>query len=133
MAVSAFNVRIVQALQDGTHNYVPVVPSGEVDTAWVQTRPLDLGSRWDKYIDAVVLDVEGAEESPALYLHLGWSARLSDPVTWLEPILLSQADEVVRVRFEGRYVKLKLEDRAVISRWKLNTIEFYGQAMRGRL
>lgn len=110
-----------------------LVPGAEV---WVETRPLDLGSsRRDKYIDAVVLEIEGAESfvSASLYVKELDRLRDEDEVSYGPAHPLGNVDEPIFLRLQSRYVQLKLVDEFPQARWKLTGIEFYGRPMRGRL
>jgi len=120
-------------LNGDTDTYTALVPGAEV---WVETRPLDLGSsRRDKYIDAVVLEIEGADSfvSASLYVKELDRLRDEDEVSYGPAHPLGNVDEPIFLRLQSRYVQLKIVDSFPQTRWKLTGIEFYGRPMRGRL
>jgi hypothetical protein len=127
-------VSIKRTQLDGTEDrFGALVPGAEV---WVETRPLDLGSsRRDKYIDAIVLEIEGAENFVSAQLYVKELDRLrdEDQVSYGPGQPLRDVDEPIFLRLQSRYVQLKLVDEFPQVRWKLTGIEFYGRPMTGRL
>ena len=125
---------IVKTRADGTIRRFPlIVGESQVE---VETVPLDLGSpRRDKYIDAIVLEIENADSFVDARVFVKQLDRIKDE-DWVDydsgHDLASAADPIF-VRLQTRYVQLKIIDAFPNCRWKLSAISFYGQPLRGRL
>ena len=117
----------------GPEQTLDVVQEGLADEAWVETRDMDFGSDDLKYVDQIVMKLEGAATLGSLFLRYATKDRLKDPIVWSERIPLLNVDEPIELRETARYFRVRLEDDFVRGRWKLTGISWFGKPVGGRM
>jgi hypothetical protein len=116
------------------------VQEGLSDEAWVETKDQDFGTDQMKYVDQVVVKLEGAAERGSLFLRVAAKDRMKEPTVWSQRYVLAGSDAPVnlvnqdgRPGITARYFRYRVEDDFVRARWKLTGIDSYGQVVGGRM
>jgi hypothetical protein len=126
---------------DGSPEQVlDVVQEGLSDEAWVETKDQDFGTDQQKYVDQLVVKLEGASDRGSLFLRVAVKDRMNEPTVWSSRYVLAGSDIPVnltrpdgRPGLTARYFRYRIEDDFVRARWKLTGIDTYGRVVGGRM
>lgn len=112
--------------------------------AWFETRDMEclyatrgeaaLADKFDKFLEAVLVEMETLGLMASVTIELGFKDRLTDTVEWQAPFSVSTGNAPVFGRWRSfRYVRLRVTDSSVSGRWKLSAIELLGRLDGGRM
>jgi hypothetical protein len=117
-----------------------IVQEGLSDEAWVETKDQDFGTDQMKYVDQIVVKLEGASDRGSLFFRYAVKDRMKEPTVWSPRYVLAGSDVPInlvnsagRPGVTGRYFRYRIEDDFVRARWKLTGIDTYGRVVGGRM
>lgn len=99
---------------------------------WIESKDLEFGTRWQKYIDTLVVELKNAGVTGAT-LKIGYRDRLEEPLQWTEPFSFGDEDPMHWTRITARYFRVRIDDDSPQTIWKLSALELFGQQSGGRL
>lgn len=125
-----FGIALIQkVLQNGRIVDLPVNAAGS-GTLYVETKDLDFGApQREKYVDAIVLDLQAPEEIPLFNMKVGTRNALKEAITWTDLGYLDFNNPTVKIRQTSRFWRFKFIDEAPVAKWKLSSIEVYGRVL----
>lgn len=99
---------------------------------WIESKDIELDTRDHKYIDTFCVELKDSGSTTAT-IKIGYRDRLEDPVEWTEAFPLSDLDNLFWTRLTARFFRVRIEDKAPETIWKLSALEFFGNRLKGRL
>lgn len=120
---------------------INVLTAFQGDEVFVQTKPIDFGTQFDKELEMLKFDITGRGNLTDLQCYVGYGQYLNDTFTLAGPFSLSGQDTTLwlpRDRTDPNYVPqarwftLKVEDLLPAVTWKLSYIEAYGKIVNSQ-
>lgn len=124
--------RLVKTPFGGSPQNIPILPEANDTAAWFETKDFDLGYSGDKYVDAVILEIDPFDFQENMEVYITHKQRMRDPGTILGPFVVDPSDRKIDCRFEARYLRFRFVDRRPAVLWKLTGIRILGEQMEGR-
>ena len=125
-------VSIVKTLTGGGQIQLSPKSAGTIEV-YADSTDLDLGHlTMDKYVDFVVIEVEGKDHVAGLVMDLTAKERTKD-VGRSQSFSLAASDQAIPLPepVQARFFKFRISDLSPTGRWKVSGIEFWGQVMEG--
>ncbi len=99
---------------------------GEALNAWIQTKPQDMGEpSIAKFVTSIQTGITNYVPG-SIQVSVGTQMRLTDPIVWTPPTVITEAYAPVYVRCTGRWISFKYEWLGAGSAGDLNVIEVFG-------
>jgi hypothetical protein len=103
--------------------------ASDLTSCWIETKDLDLGiPQRAKHLDALVVQMTNLAQQTDARVIVKWRDNLADPLNEEAPESIGISGGPVFLRPPGaRYFRLRIEDPAVRERWKMVSLEVFGQ------
>lgn len=138
-AATEADIDISYTTPEGTTFQLASVRSGVAEEVWLETKWMDLGSPYWKYIDYVVVKITGVTKGDfSIQVAVADEADEFTSTPWEGPFELGTVESPLFFKGQvtqptGRYLKLRIRDAYVRGRWALTRIDVWGKIVGGRV
>jgi hypothetical protein len=132
------DIDISYTTPEGTTFQLSSVRSGVAEEVWVETKWMDLGAPYWKYIDYVIIKITGITKGDfSVQVAVTDEADEYTTTPWEGPFELGTVESPLFFKGQvskpvGRYLKLRIRDAYVRGRWALTRIDVWGKIVGGR-
>ncbi len=126
---------IVLTLTKAGGAVVSVFSAADTIDAFIETKDLDFGSPYNKFLEAIVCSIDNYATLGSLELVIKHRRNRSEALQELAPIKVVDQDPIFLTQLvpQAKFFRLRFQDSQLVRPFKLSKIEVYGKVGSRRL
>lgn len=126
---------IVMTLTKAGGAVVPLFSAADTIDAFIETKDLDFGSPFNKFLEAIICSIDNYSTVGSLELVIKHRKNRSQALTALAPIKVVDQDPIFLTQLvpQSRFFRLRFQDTQLVKPFKLSKIEVFGKIGSKRL